>query len=540
MPRKEASGSVKSATKETSKSDATTVARSTPSEAVDSLVDAARAEQHFHGISQLLKGFPREISKAGIAGDSDLIRLPGYDSVSQQELVRQIEEATEVDALLRLERGLMLQIERLEALERGLSAVTSAADLQKSIAEKRNDCSALFDALLQSVKLQDRELETQVRSLQAFLDEASVSEKPEVAKSIYVLNADPKDLLKNPRLSEKFSPLNGIGEIHSTVFGLWVLGVKVRTSDQAASIGAPAAAHSALAIMNVDTSRIPPEKRMDAVGERARSRLRKTSTASEHIAARAERKPLETENVDWLDDLVPANREGMESVALCFSPVRVRAETRYDSQQGDLVIPSSFIAAGKLFKVAMVSKEESIGTSPFQLSTRYQLGSYALNAKGGYGPFLYDLDTKLDLFARWPLITGQVKTGHESAGQMKRSIAFLAGQNTARGLDNIYQIPSTLSYQYLKRVMAVLAAGMEGKPREFRSEIIRRTKAFLVENLVGAEPTKPFSRIDVREDADSAEGRSVAAEGGIRLIIEAGGKGVISNVSVAIMPKTDS
>jgi hypothetical protein len=184
----------------------------------------------------------------------------------------------------------------------------------------------------------------------------------------------------------------------------------------------------------------------------------------------------------------------------------------------------------------MVSGTESIATSPFRPGARFKIGDYSLtppNAK--HGPFLYNLHGA-KFIEQWPLIIGQVKTGHESASQMQGSNAYLAGQNTAIGKDKSYQISSRLSFEYLRRIMAVLASGAEGNPKANRKAIIDHAQSILTSNLVGTDDTKPFLSIRILEDRTSREAEEISKEGGISLIVEATGKDVISTVNVAILP----
>jgi hypothetical protein len=473
----------------------------------------------------------------------ETIRLRPHTYFEAEALRQKLEDLTSIDQLLELEHELMIQIERLEVVERMVEPAADAAATRQQIREtlrlKEQQAQSMFTALLKTVKEADRDMEIQVRSFEAFLKEAKIEQKPGVGQYLFVLNADPNDLMRNPKLAERFPDLSGIGQVRTNVFGLWVLGLNVRLADQAAGIGVQAKVHSAVAVMNLDTRAIPEEKRLDALGARKRN---PPSKRAEQIAAvRADDVPvLADSDLDWITDAI-ADKEGMEHAVLCFSPIRMREETVYDNDMGDIVIPSSYAVGGKLFYLSMVSAEEGIATSPFQASTAHRLGDYGVvkPRDESYGPFLYNLETRLDAFKKWPIVSGQVRGGHESAAQFRNVLAFFGGQNTARGPEAKYQIASTLSYEYLRRVMSILAPGMEGKPQADKDRIIRKTQEFLVKNLAGTEASKPFLRIKVREDTESPEAQDLKRRGGLRLIVEPSGKVVISDVSVAIMPTAD-
>ncbi|TKB82037.1 MAG: hypothetical protein E5W81_12280, partial [Mesorhizobium sp.] len=376
--------------------------------------------QQFSIVKNFLAG--DEVTKATRGGDGAVLRLRPHEYFKKESLSRLIDQTNRPETLLGAEKDLMVQIERLEAVERAISAAGTAAELQSALERMEADAKAMFDHLMFEAKSKDREIETQVRSFQAFLLEAGTSLRAEAAEKVYVLNVTPEHLQENPQFgqAEKFGPIDGLGMVHTSVFGLWILGLNVRHADQAAGIGVKAEAHTALAVMNIDTDVFPEEKRRDPRGAAARRKSREAATGGEAVAAAAMRTPISRAELKMLDDcFLP--KEGMEKVALCLSPVRVRAQSQYEDGLGDVFILPSYVVGGKLVNLGMVSKTQSTASSPFQLDTQYQIGSYAVEgAKADYGPFLYDFEgiSVQDM----PVIAGAYKTGVGSAREMARSI----------------------------------------------------------------------------------------------------------------------
>lgn len=483
---------------------------------------------------------------------SDLLEIPRYedldprlDETNKTRFQHRLEATTSIEDLLALERSVMMQIERLEAAQRALADTKDATEIRSKASEMAAQADAVFDSIMADVKKKDRPIETQVQSFRAFLLESGVSVDPDKAQYIYVLNVDPKAL---PALSEfgegeNFGPIDGLRMIHQSVYGLWVLGTKARSSDEVASIGSKALQHTAVAVMNLDSEEnVDRSKRRDPRGFRLRNpTVERGATQAEIEAADSQRTPLKEKDIDWIDGVL-SNKEGTERVVLCFSPVRVRKETYYEALNdlGDVTIPSSYIYGGKLFFVSMVSKKEGPATSVSRVDNRFGIGSYALVGSGAdYGPFLYDFEGHTDSIEKRPVIAGMLSTGVASEQEMKRSIDHFSGQHTSAGKNLDNQIPVVLSYEYLRRIMTLVGRGIQGQPLANRAKIRDSVEALLQKNLMGTDARMPFESIRVDDDSSSSEAQELNKNGGIRLVVKAKAKKVIVDVAVAIMPPAE-
>ena len=169
-------------------------------------------------VAKLLSGSPPSITKVGMSSDAgETIRLRPHTYFEAEALRQKLEDLTSIDQLLELEHELMIQIERLEVVERMVEPAADAAATRQQIREtlrlKEQQAQSMFTALLKTVKEADRDMEIQVRSFEAFLKEAKIEQKPGVGQYLFVLNADPNDLMRNPKLAERFPDLSGIGQV---------------------------------------------------------------------------------------------------------------------------------------------------------------------------------------------------------------------------------------------------------------------------------------------------------------------------------------
>jgi hypothetical protein len=467
------------------------------------------------------------------------LRLPDHGEFKDARFDAELNKARRVEDLLELERDLMVEVERIEAMERALHSSTAngaklslakVATIAKDLAEQSD---ALFDHLMTEVKAKDRELETAVQSFRTFLSEGNVSGSGQ-EKFIYVLNYDPQKLAEDPAfgIGTDFGEITRDPEIERATFGLWVLGAKATTSDEIASIGQRAARHTALAVMNIDSEKlIDGGKRLDF-----RQETEGGATAAEQLALVQRRNPLAEKDIAWMDRTL-SKKEGSEAIVLGFSPIRIRKKSRYEEDQGDVTVPSSFAIGGKIFFVAMVSSKEGLTSSISRPEEGFEIGSYAVAGdenRGDYGPFLYDVAAVAKELENRPIVTGIVSTVKRE-DQPWGPLAHFAGQHSAAGKQPENLISSILAYNLLQRIMIVLGREANSKPKENRAEIRSYIQQFLVQNLATG-PRKMFTRIEVEDDRNSEEGQKVNALGGIHLIVRAEANVPISDVSISIMP----
>ena len=479
---------------------------------------------------------------------ADLLELPQHDGFEQSRFSAKLGQTTSLDDLLELEERLMVQLERIDALERALGeGAGSASELEDRLGRTSEALDALFDDMMATVKKEDRDLERTVASLNTFLAESRIGTRPDLAKHVYVLNADPDDLASSPEFGsgEHFGPVTGLHQVHKNVYGLWVLGTRVASKDAAAAIGSKALAHTAMAVMNLDAeSMIGPEFRRDSVGDAMREQNLKMSgyDAEQAQAEAGHPSPLTERDLAWVNDCV-GDVEGLERSVLCFSPLRVREASRYEQELGDVTVPSSYAYGGKIAFVSMVSGEEGVATAVSQAKKKYAIQDYMVRQtrRGDNGPFLYDHEGHVDKIPQG-VVAGISSTGSESEAAMQQTITHFTGLHTARGgLERPeYQVSTSLAYDYLRRLMTVVARGRIGEPQANQEQIRSEVEELLQANLMSTDdPRKPFTSIRVINDTESHEGQQAQAAGGIRLVVEVGAKTAIPKVWVEIRPNQD-
>lgn len=407
-----------------------------------------------------------------------------------------IEKPKSVEELLLKEQEILEQIERIEVVQQALDrSEPSAMEFRNYLVAGSEDADAYFEVLLKKVKSEDRSLETAVRSFHAFLAESGIDSRDDLRSSVCVLNVDPEELLVDPDFGqhERFGGVDGLGEVHKNVYGLWVLGGHVESTGEVQNIGRKALQHTAMSVLNIETdSRIPEQKRRDVRGFQAR--LADGLSAVEALAPT----PLNESDVRYLQK-VTGDVEGLERTVLCFSPLRVRRASRYD-EQGDVTVPSSFAYGGKIAYCSMVSMEHGIATNPSMVKKAFQIGSYADDSDDPiYSKcWLYDFEGHIDDVEKYPAVFGMTHTGAGSEQEMKQSLAHFGGVQTARGSD--YQVNTALAYDFLRRCLTVLGRAKVGEPTRNKEVIRKEVEDFLHRHFLAdgkSGDRKPFTRISV-------------------------------------------
>ncbi|MFO0820007.1 MAG: hypothetical protein U1A77_18805 [Pirellulales bacterium] len=518
----------------------------------------AKKKSAFGVVRSLLLSVPAYCTKAIPGGD--LLELPEHDdfrpatnpgeaSLFEANLAG---EST-VDGLLTLEEKLMVQLERLEGLERALQkSGGKRVELASYLESATEDIDALFDQTMREVKAKDRELEKAAWSFRVFMEESRLAAAPEKAKLVHVLNARGDDLASHPHFGKKhrFGPIKGLPRIQDDVYGLWVLDTKVLNSGQASTIGLKAYNHTAMAILNADAEKAIPSKfYRDCRGDAARHQelLDLGATRDRAASLQYAASPVTERELKWLDNCV-GEIEGLERVVLCFSPLRVREATRYEQALGDVFVPSSYTYGGKVVFLSLVSRKYGISTPVAQLKKELGVstGSYVESriperARKDNGPSLFDHNGSLEQIPAGVVAVVRM-TGAESEKEMKGYVDAFIGLHTARGKDAQFQVATELSYDYLRRIMTVLARGIIGQPQNQALMIRDTVESLLQQNLMSRDAEdrrKPFNAISVTLDDSSPEGQQAWAKGGIRLIIKVKGRTAIPDVWINIVPERD-
>lgn len=479
------------------------------------------------------------------AGPDNLV-VPDYAWLADGSIQDKLDEKSkDINALLELEHALMLQLERIDALRNVLSEV-SKGDQQKSSDELRNNLAtrsvqmdALFDHLMGEVKKVDRKYETAAWCLDVFFQEAKPTDK--VRNSLYILNMEPEKFVKDSDLEKAFKPLKATGNIHRNNYGLWVIGAKVKSDDAPSKVGRIAEAHSAVAVMDVDTdSLFPIDFRCDDKGTEG-NQSDPTAPGSAR-AAKSLIKPIEEKQLDGLRDILKGT-EGLDHVVLGLNPIRVRRETRYERNivldetkpkqkgLGDVVVPLSYVFGGKTFFQSMVSSQAHVGTAVARGVKQSQIGKYSLSP-------LYSHEGNIDLLSDLPVISTLGITGWQEPNDLKTSLNVLRGLHTAGGVKPNNVVSFVLSREYLRRIMTIYARGINGSEIQQIDSIASMIQAVMVQSLVGSGPDKPFTELEVLVDKTSEKGQKALAQNGVRLEVKVTYKAAISSVFVVIKPKS--
>jgi len=473
---------------------------------------------------------------------SDLLIIPEHESLSSDRVKEKIKDKEDdIEALLILERDLMLQRERVDALHNFLNKAPSTKEsvLQENLKSCAKIIDSAFDALMATVKQKDREIETSAWCLKVFFQEA----QPTDAKrnSLYFLNIKPEDFVNDSSLEKTFTPLNSTGNVHKNNYGLWVIGAKVKSDTVPSRIGRLAKAHSAVAVMDIDTeSLFPSILRCDEKGKRAKIIAKDPPVPGSVRAAHSSIKPVAEEDLKRIRGEVLTGKEGLDYVVLGLNPIRVRAETRYEKKivdpkkpkeegLGDVLVPLSYIFGGKTFFQAMVSSQDHVGAAVARGIKRSQVGDYSLSS-------LYSHEGKIDLLGRLPVISTFGITGWENPDDLNLSLKVLRGLHTAGGATSNNDVSFKLSMEYLRRIMTVYARGINGSEIQQIDNLANRIQATMVESLVGSGPDKPFTELEVLVDKTSDKGQKALAQNGVRLEVKVKCKTAISSVFVVIKP----
>src|SRR5262249_7380652 len=145
-------------------------------------VELTPAEQHarlrtdYNLVRDLLVFDPAYCTKALPGGD--LLQLPAHDDFrlaskpgEKSPFERSLASENTIDGLLAMEEKLMIQLERLDGLERALQkGGGKLTDLATYLETTSEELDALFDDTLRLVKEQDRPLETAAWSFRVFLE----------------------------------------------------------------------------------------------------------------------------------------------------------------------------------------------------------------------------------------------------------------------------------------------------------------------------------------------------------------------------------
>jgi len=444
------------------------------------------------------------------------------DQYSDSDSKKNIDKAIEDKQKLQV---LKSRLELLKSLRDGTGETVGADDLKNKLKSIKIKSSEAFKKILKAIKKEDRELETTSWEWYAYLAEAKLNLNPELRKHCFILNADPSKLANSDQFGhgEKMGGISGIGEVHKNIYGLWVLGTELSTenTDDSSPLGVKAKKHSALAITNIKLPKTLTDKRRDKKVE---------ATLNSPLDLTSPSTPVKKEDLKFVTGIT-GNIDGLERIALCLTPVRVRKQTKYDDGE-DITVKLSYIYGGKLTYVAMVSPNDGIATSVSRVEKRHAVGGYALSNE----PFLLDFEGHREFIEKLPVIAGMYTTGTESDDDMQRSVKHFNGVYTAAGRHVNNQIPTILSYEFLRRIMMVVSRGIEGQPQINRARIRRDVEALLQKNLVGEHAGKPFSSLKVVDDKISAEGISTNKKGGLRFKVNVTAKHVIPEVVVDILP----
>jgi len=515
-----------------------------------------RQRSAFNLVRGLMVSDPAYCSKALPGGE--LLQLPAYDDFrlapkpgEKSPFERNLASENTIDGLLAIEEKLMIQLERIEGLERALQkSGGKRTDLATHLETAGEELDALFDYTLRMVKAQDRPLETAAWSFRIFMEESRLAASPEKTQLVHVLNVKGDELADHPHFGRghRFGPIKGLPRIQDDVYGLWVLDTKISAAGSAQTLGLKAYNHTAMAIMNVDAEgQIDERFYRDGRGDVARRQELEGRAANPETVARHQyaASPVTGRELRWLDNCV-GELEGLERVVLCFSPLRVREATRYDQELGDVFVPSSYTYGGKVVFLSLVSRKYGIATPVAQLRKEPGVSTAAYvesrnpeRRRRDNGPSLFDHNGSLDQIPEGIIAVIRM-TGAESERAMKGYVDAFIGLHTARGKGPQYQVATELSYDYLRRIMTVLSRGIIGEPQDNAQQIRATIENLLQHNLMSQDAQdqrKPFNAISVELDDSSPDGEQARKEGGIRLVIRVKGRTAIPQVWINIVPE---
>jgi len=479
------------------------------------------------------------------------LAIPDHARLESDHLKEKLREKKEdIKALLELERTIMLQNERIDALIRVLkdtaakkaSSNTAKSDqLRTELAERSAKMDALFDHLMAEVKKTDRKYETGAWCLSVFYKEAQPTD--EVRNSLYILNMKPENFASDTDLEKNFAPLKATGNIHSNNYGLWVIGAKVSSDDIPSKVGRIAEAHSSVALMDIDTEKLLPiYLRSDDLGKRAGGKEPNFKVPGSSRAKKSMIYSIERDNLDGIEDVL-TRKEGMDHVVLGLNPIRVRAENRYEKNivldpskptvkgLGDVLVPLSYVFGGKTFFQSLVSSKAHVGTAVARGVKDNQIGDYSLSP-------LFSHEGNMNLLGDLAVISALGVTGWEEPKDLKSSLNILRGLHTAGGTTPNNIASFVLSREYLRRIMTIYARGINGSEIQHVDRIASNIQAVLVGNLVGVGPDKPFTELQVLVDKTSEKGRKALAESGVRLEVKVACKTAIRSFYIVIKPES--
>jgi hypothetical protein len=471
-----------------------------------------------------------KLTKA-VPGTNVLSLLP-HSRFDDDRIEESIAEIRDFDRFLEVERDIMIQIEAMEAVRRALDASGGeVATLKNYLAEESAKMEAYFDAFMTEVKKKDRPLEEAVRAFHAFLTEARFKTDAQLSQ-IHVINGDPQDLLSNPYFgkNEHFGPIEGLRRVENMYF-LLVLGMQVSEAGTAASVGDIALKHGGMAFLDakVGTLRDLQPFRCDAIGKRSRleAALRRGLTGLNLLVARDTRVPVPEKKVNAVAEPITGDVPGLEGSVICFAPIRVREASRYEEELGDVVIPSSYVLAGKIAHSLMASESDGFGTSPSGAKKKYEIGT---------GPSLFDHEGEAANLPKGLVYILTTSTPGERGNWVP--VSHFDGLYTARG--GHFQIMTGLALQYLRRIMTLLCRVRIGEPQRKAEDIRREIEEVLQTNLMGNDDRYPFTRLSVVLDRNSAEGKRAWEAQGVRYLVKVAGKDAIANFWVQIMPEPEN
>lgn len=497
--------------------------------------------------NQFIGEFLNKINVTKAEPGADNLIVPDYAWLADGPIQDKLgEKSKDINALLELERTLMLQLERIDTLLNVLSKVSengqkSSDNLRNELATRSGQMDALFDHLMGEVKKADRKYETAAWCLDVFFQEAKPTDK--VRNSLYILNMEPEKFVKDNDLEKTFRPLKATGNIHRNNYGLWVIGAKVKSDDAPSKVGRIAEAHSAVAMMDVDTDTLfPIDFRCDDKGKRLGGNQSDPTAPGSARAAKSLIKPIEEKQLDGLRDILKGT-EGLDHVVLGLNPIRVRRETRYECNivlddnkpnqrgLGDVVVPLSYVFGGKTFFQSMVSSQAHVGTAVARGIKQSQIGGYSISP-------LYSHEGNIDLLSNRAVVSAFGITGWQEPDDLKASLNILRGLHTAGDIKPNNVVSFVLSREYLRRIMTIYARGINGSEIQQIDSIASMIQAVMVQSLVGSGPDKPFTELEVLVDKTSEKGQKALAQNGVRLEVKVTYKAAISSVFVVIKPES--
>jgi len=399
-------------------------------------------------------------------------RLPTAADVAAERVAETVAKATNPDTLIEQELKLKERLEAVRAIRADARAATSPSDFQERVQARAKKAERLHFLNMSAAMGTTRPIEVAAVEHYSFFAEARIPPGDAKLRGSIMMVIATGGLQAHPKFgtAEFCGPLEGIGNIHSDVFGLIVTSHAVTLNDEVVRLGGIAGAHSALIYV-----------------------------------------PLSPDRLNSLDQVL-RDKPGEENVVLTCMPIRVRRASVYETT--DVVISGSFASAGMELYKMRVSPEHGMGSSVTGNWSEWALSTaYALYDE--QGPLVHDFGK--GAFNRLPS-TVQVGASATNPKTESTSNVNIYGCHVARGGRPAYQIQVRFTLNHLRRKLKIHGHRLL-VPAAARGRIVRDLERELRHELVGGPP-KPLQNLKLVEDHHSAEGRAALEAGGVLLTVE--------------------